>query len=784
MPDECNMSFDVGGNCSDSDGGWTDEEMGVDGEDGFNTFPPGEEGILQSHAGGEAMFQKIWERTKPGRGDSRRRRHRVQRQIDSWTRQLPTLVDAYLQLRLEGPLTTGESVHGTWWIEVLGFSESGQRSFVYTSESKSANETLLRHGFIGGSPDQPLIAFSIQTFEIYRQVHRVCPRFSLDGLSKVLSYLHWGPRRPSLAEQLTTAYDAYLAILRGVDHRVQRALRRDEEWRSKNICPPCFYKLNGEAPLIPSWLGCMDGNNSLKLIDPTFRAGLPRFDSRKTESFRWLTTAEVDIFKDEVKNSEKVSLATATAFAAARESLAAAAASSSAHSSAPSIPVPNSSHAVQQPSVKSTSEFQSDQDEDVAWLNVNELTSEESDELQSCVNTFCRHGHALVICDMIRSGELMKYPLAVINRLLDTYGADAGVGYDIMCTFFKTLLRSSMGQRVVALHLRGVVPAFHGHAHNRGCQLGWHPLYVDGVGLEDFEECERTFCLSNNLATVTRHATPFHRQQQIDEHFNFHDADKHAASGNFIFQNYRQATEKIAMNTVHLQVLEDRLHTTAADYELYLMQERNHLEALKREPPDVVWTVEYMELLQKRAAAERACITASQDHRNLDYHIINSGWTANKIKDVQTKFRTTYSRAVMFEEELTRFEEAHQIETRWDTSSEQYKDALVMMSERRYRRALDQVERLVVQRLLEMTKLGASGVAYKLREKIGKALKTRATAIQRALAEYNAAATQLNPPRRQLSWAEVADTVTVAEFDLLRDTRSDIRKLPWADPAC
>ena len=67
--------------------------------------------------------------------------------------------------------------------------------------------------------------------------------------------------------------------------------------------------------------------------------------------------------------------------------------------------------------------------EDVAWLNVTEI-----DELAQCVNTcverwrnagpeackkmfalfavagvflaVCRHGHVLVICDMIRSGEL------------------------------------------------------------------------------------------------------------------------------------------------------------------------------------------------------------------------------------------------------------------------------------------------------------------------------------------------------------------------------------------
>ncbi|KAJ7877098.1 hypothetical protein B0H14DRAFT_3436283 [Mycena olivaceomarginata] len=46
-----------------------------------------------------------------------------------------------------------------------------------------------------------------------------------------------------------------------------------------------------------------------------------------------------------------------------------------------------------------------------------------------------------------------------------------------MCAFFGTLRRSSLGARVTALRMRGVVPSFHGHAHNRECQLGWHLLY-------------------------------------------------------------------------------------------------------------------------------------------------------------------------------------------------------------------------------------------------------------------------------------------------------------------
>jgi hypothetical protein len=70
----------------------------------------------------------------------------------------------------------------------------------------------------------------------------------------------------------------------------------------------------------------------------------------------------------------------------------------------------------------------------IAWLNVNELSSQDSDELAKCLNTcvehwkavgpearkklfaifavagifltVCRHGHVLIMCDMIQSGEL------------------------------------------------------------------------------------------------------------------------------------------------------------------------------------------------------------------------------------------------------------------------------------------------------------------------------------------------------------------------------------------
>jgi hypothetical protein len=127
----------------------------------------------------------------------------------------------------------------------------------------------------------------------------------------------------------------------------------------------------------------------------------------------------------------------------------------------------------------------------------------------------------------------MKYRLCVTDHVLDRYGDDPALGYDIMCAFMKTLCKSSFAKKVKDKRLIGVVPAFHGHAHNRKCQVHWHPMYTEEVGTEDFVECERTFFASNDLAPVTRLATPFHRRQEIQEHFKFHDMDKEIGIGAF-----------------------------------------------------------------------------------------------------------------------------------------------------------------------------------------------------------------------------------------------------------
>ncbi|KDQ59364.1 hypothetical protein JAAARDRAFT_127473 [Jaapia argillacea MUCL 33604] len=129
----------------------------------------------------------------------------------------------------------------------------------------------------------------------------------------------------------------------------------------------------------------------------------------------------------------------------------------------------------------------------------------------------------------------------------------------------------------------------------------------------------------------------------------------------------------------------------------------------------------------------------------------------------------------MLEEEL-------RIVTRWTTTTPEFQNGLKVLHEWKYRRAIDNLEHLIVQRMFKLTKLGMSGLGYKLREKIGKALKACSEAIQKALDEYNRCAQLLDPPSQPLTWATVVEAVSLADFNLFQQSRQDIQHQDWAHP--
>ncbi|TFK80109.1 hypothetical protein K466DRAFT_605604 [Polyporus arcularius HHB13444] len=713
--------------------GWEDEE-------GMYTIPPGEEGMFLSHAGGEdELCQSLLEEPPHKRYDARTQHDRTDKRNKAWAAQLNELVAAYMtwQANLEPGEDSAAHDADAPAIEItaVDFFDTTRRSFRRVSTATQANVALVAAGYLGTSPTTPSVAVSFQVFEAYRQYHRVCPRLSIQAHVHALCHLHKIPYWKGLVQEFSHSFDVYLSILDGIDRRVRTLLKQDTPaWRMRNACAPCLYVLEGEARLQYSILTTVDGNQSLKLVDSAFRAGTPLADFRQARTDFWIPPAEVDRFKDEVGQAKKIAAAqnTAEGDASADIVLEGLDAEGSSPQEAASICVER-------------------------WRNAGPEARKKMFALFAVSGIFvclCRHGHILIMCNMIRSGELMKYALAIMNRLLEVYGPDVLVGYDIGCEFSKTLENSCLGARAKEKRLECIVPAFHGHSHNRGCQVRFLPLYRPGVGKEDFEGCERLFSESNALAPGTRLSTPFHRHQAIEQFATFWSHQKHAESGTFIFNNYKQAVDIISTDTAAFDVFAAQLHITHDDCERYLREER-----------------EYLAKPAKKAAD------------SLDL-FIPPGPEASKRKTeiarIRTRARTAFSRYQLAEEEALGMEEDLGIVERWVPGSPNYVEWARELGYRRYRCALDSLERLVIQRMFELTKLGMSGIGYKMREKIGKALKTRAEAIRNALTEYNRCAAALKPPRAQLSWNDVMEMTSLAEFDLLRDAREDVRQYDWA----
>ena len=168
------------------------------------------------------------------------------------------------------------------------------------------------------------------------------------------------------------------------------------------------------------------------------------------------------------------------------------------------------------------------------------------------------------------------------------------------------------------------------------------------------------------------------------------------------------------------------------------------------------------------------------------------------INQARNRIDAAYASVQNGEQYVFTLEKQLGVVDRWEPGSSEFQRYQEEAQLQDYRVALDELERLVVQRLFELSKLGMSGTGthflvhkthllifhtgYKLRTHIGKALQRRSEAIRNALARYNAQAAKLKPPRPPLTWKEIVDYSFLAEFDLLRQSRFDIRQANWAQP--
>ncbi|KAJ7912929.1 hypothetical protein B0H13DRAFT_1712828 [Mycena leptocephala] len=611
---------------------------------------------------------------------------------------------------------------------------------------KFTTSSLVSQGVIACAPWTPTVGFSTRVLELFRVAHLRTPTLAIQGLVKTLTDLHGLPFKPYRVQQFSVAYDLYLAILRGVKARVDKAIGRDApEWRLKNCCPACMYKLEGEAALVFSMLVTADGNDSLKRV---LRRGAHEYDdegnplpgkSNERPDPRAATAGEPYFL-----SREKVDRWAKDRF--------------------------KDSHRFKQGSNTDSPEKSKTACEE-RWKNLSEDITKKMWGIYDETGIFiclCRHGFILLVADMVKSGELSKYPLAIANELLDAFDRAIGFGYDIGCGFNTTVFNSPLGHRALLQNFSCLVGSFHGHAHNRLCQLLFLARYVLGMGLEDLEGCERFFSRSNAMVGSIRYASAFHRLQTLSTYFaHFDTHETYANLSKFLVDNYCQALEvldeeaglKIAMVGAGIKSMDE--------FPARLKAELEYLRSLTSDMEEDTQQMEYYQRL----------VNLADRKSKLDLAL---NGTSKATATARLHTRETYDTAL---QDIQESESKMGVEVRWLPESQGWADAAHLVSTKRYRLALMKLEKLVVQRMFELTKMNLSQTGYKLRKHIVKALQARSQAIWTALKSYNIAAAAMVPPGRKLTWSEVVEYVFLSDFDLLRHPERGVEVRPWADPA-
>ncbi|KAG6884212.1 hypothetical protein C0992_006742, partial [Termitomyces sp. T32_za158] len=701
--------------------------------------------------------------------DKRTWRQRIRRLHLNWEPLLPSLTDAYLIWKYNAPPAMAPDVEVTldgrdtqnydFTIDVVDiFTLNTQVTIRQATTSNSVAKSLVCQGYLGATPDQPTIALSLRTLDLFLKIKKRKPSFSVDAFAKVLCDVYSVPFRRRYRDALSNAFDAYLGILRMVDKRIAKELGCDgENWRVLNACPPCTYELEDEQPLRFSRMIVVNGNNSLKRVKLTGERTIGD-DRTFEESDYYLSQDYVDRYAHEVKSRP------------CRDK-----------QDVPDAPAPDSPPDAPTPSLNDvTDDPQSGDPTDgvptvsgappcaenwkAAAADANKkmwAIFEEAGIFASC----CRHGLILWIMDMLRSGELAKYPLALVAKALAVLPPAWLLGYDIGCIFKGTIERSSLG------------PLF------REKQFQNHPNVIEGMGLEDLETLERVFSSSNQLGGVTRYMSRYRRCVFIDMFFQQWDAEKYENLATMLYNNYVQALRIIEREAPELEKSKVYFNIQPGDLAKWRSEELEHFSTLGQEPEEDILKITYVELLiqlreinaKHQKAHHQFLLSTPQDAASDTY--------ANALSQTrkrETERRYTSERQDQLTRDVIQLEAKLGITTRWDFSSDKFHDALQYMTERKYHQALDKLQKLVVQRLFELHKLNLNYTAYSMRSHIAKSLQSRCNAIRNAVAAYNAAALALNPPKPTLDWSHVSHYTFLEEFNILRDTRHDIQQKPWA----
>ncbi|KZT06567.1 uncharacterized protein LAESUDRAFT_759387 [Laetiporus sulphureus 93-53] len=274
------------------------------------------------------------------------------------------------------------------------------------------------------------------------------------------------------------------------------------------------------------------------------------------------------------------------------------------------------------------------------------------------------------------------------------------------------------------------------------------------------------------------------------------DMDCYASVGTFLYNNYRQALDILNSEAVQFDKAKGSLGITDDDIARWCKEKVEYFANIEEESEWDVWAVAYVELLQEYYALEEQHANATASFLMTtpsDYEFMSPSLTGKSHPIYSQELSRTHKlerqRHHVSERRMQVLRDVIDMEVRmcivdhWQPTSQEYRKTMEYIRHRKYHRAVDNLQRLVIQQLFELHNMNLAQTAYRIRTHIVKSLQTRCKAIHNAVDTYNALAVKMTPPRPTLDWNKVTHYTFLEEFNLLRDTGNILHEKPWAHPA-
>ncbi|KAL1741795.1 hypothetical protein HDZ31DRAFT_44648, partial [Schizophyllum fasciatum] len=255
----------------------------------------------------------------------------------------------------------------------------------------------------------------------------------------------------------------------------------------------------------------------------------------------------------------------------------------------------------------------------------------------------------------------------------------------------------------------------------------------------------------------------------------------------FIGENLKQAQRIIREGELALAQWRATLSHPPSDAEIdrWRLEELEYLQNVGEENECDLRIAAYVEALENLDAAQNA-VNKMRLTIDLVQYPINSGKlskeaeAAARAKEAERQALQHRLYACMGAADDT--ERLAGITERWKPADEQYRTALRYVQTRGFKRVVNKLEGLVVQRLTELGKANLAGTGYKLRQHISHNLSKRSETIRNALAKYNELAPKQDPPRPRIEYSDIVSYAYLGEFELLKYSKHAILERPWSTP--